>query len=164
MEVLHKHREQVADWRAQLERMFTLHSQIFDAQRDSWNLRSNYVEGRDAEIDRLHEEIETMEQEIELIRESYFGNVNTAAHHAGRARELVADAPPAESSGMEAPSMDSAVQGSHRPAEPAEADPPSADAPPAADPSVEAAPATSMEAEPPDSNADAPNGDDPAST
>ncbi len=102
MDVLDRHRKTVRNWRDQLERMLDLHARIFDAQKQTWALRSQYSPETEQEVRRLHETIDNMTQEIDLIREAFFGNLQRAATKHRPAHALVADArQPARPSGSD---------------------------------------------------------------
>ena len=94
MEVLQQHRKQVRNWREQLERMLSLRARIFDAQKRSWALRAHYSPDSEQQIDALHENIDNMSQEIELIREAFFGNLKQSAARARPSHALVPENPP----------------------------------------------------------------------
>ena len=89
MEVLEQHQKRLRNWREQFERMLTLRAQIFGAQKESWALRAHYSPEAEQRIDALHESIDNMNQEIELIREAFFGNLHLRAVHARPSHALV---------------------------------------------------------------------------
>ncbi len=73
METLLAHRERVRRLRDQFERMRHLRQSIYAAREESWDLRTHWEASRDARINELHEHIDAMAEEIELIREAHFG-------------------------------------------------------------------------------------------
>jgi hypothetical protein len=73
METLQAHRERVRRLRDQFARMLHLRQAIYDAREESWDLRTHWEAAREARINELHEHIDAMAEEIELIREAHFG-------------------------------------------------------------------------------------------
>ncbi|MBI3994257.1 MAG: hypothetical protein HY342_13365 [Candidatus Lambdaproteobacteria bacterium] len=94
MDVLERHQREVRNWREQLERMLHLHTRIFEAQKESWALRAHYSSETEQQIAALHESIDNMSQEIELIREAFFGNLQRRAAQLRPSHALQRDDPP----------------------------------------------------------------------
>ena len=78
METLQAHRERVQRLRDQFARMLQLRQAIYDAREESWDLRTHWEAARDARINELHDRIDAMAEEIELIREAHFGTTAEA--------------------------------------------------------------------------------------
>lgn len=73
METLQAHRERVGRLREQFERMLQLRQAIYDAREESWDLRTHWEAARESRINELHDHIDAMAEEVELIREAHFG-------------------------------------------------------------------------------------------
>ena len=67
MHVITAYRKRVGELRHTFQRLLQLEGELYDARSDSWALQSNFTKTRASDLDDIHLQVETLQDEVDYL-------------------------------------------------------------------------------------------------